>query len=301
MTGGVRYQEPDFLPWDGRRVPLTLLGGYLGAGKTTVLNELLARTERPIAVLVNDVGQVNIDARLVARRSGDTIELTDGCVCCSLSDGFGAAFDQLRARTTPPEHVVVELSGVADPSRVTPWGRSAGFRLDGVVVLLDVDQFAGLDTDPMAGPVLQRQLAAADLIVLTKLDLIDPASDAIPLVRDRLTTTAPGVPVIEGAEAVATAGLLEIGGGRGVEREPAPSLFDVHDIVTRPLPDPIEVEDVGDLLDGLEGRVVRAKAISRSSDGRLWSVQVVGRRRTISELPTAEQQNPTDLVVIRLR
>ena len=68
---------------DGRRVPVTLVGGYLGSGKTTLINELLGRTDRPIAVLVNDVGEVNVDAALISRRSSDTIELTDGCVCCS--------------------------------------------------------------------------------------------------------------------------------------------------------------------------------------------------------------------------
>ena len=60
---------------------MTLLGGYLGSGKTTLLNDLLRRTDRPIAVLVNDVGEINIDAALLQRRSADTIELTDGCVC----------------------------------------------------------------------------------------------------------------------------------------------------------------------------------------------------------------------------
>ncbi len=60
------YQEPEFLPWDGRRVPLTFVAGYLGAGKTTAINELLAVTDRPIAVLVNDVGEINIDAALTA-------------------------------------------------------------------------------------------------------------------------------------------------------------------------------------------------------------------------------------------
>ena len=80
----IEVEEPDFAPWDGRRVPVALLGGYLGSGKTTLLNELLRRTEVPIAVLVNDVGAVNIDSRLIERRASDTLELTGGCVCCSL-------------------------------------------------------------------------------------------------------------------------------------------------------------------------------------------------------------------------
>ena len=67
--------------------------------------------------------------RLVRRRHGDTIELTDGCVCCSLAGGLAAAFDGLRERDTPPDHVIVELSGIADPARVVPWASSPGFSL----------------------------------------------------------------------------------------------------------------------------------------------------------------------------
>ena len=68
--------EPEFLPWDGRRVPVTFLAGYLGSGKTTLINSVLATTDRPVAVFVNDVGSVNVDARLIRRLSGDTLELT---------------------------------------------------------------------------------------------------------------------------------------------------------------------------------------------------------------------------------
>ena len=124
--------------WGGRRVPVTLLGGYLGSGKTTLLNELLADADRRYAVLVNDIGAVNVDAALVASRDGDTIELTDGCVCCSLIDGFALAFERLRERPQPPDQVLVELSGVADPARVVPFTGTAGFRLDSVLVVFDL-------------------------------------------------------------------------------------------------------------------------------------------------------------------
>ena len=138
----MHYREPEFLPWDGRKVPITFVGGYLGAGKTTAINELLAYADRPIAVIVNEVGAINIDAALIRRRHGDTIELTNGCICCSSIDEVGAAFDQLRRRREPPDHVVVELSGIAEPQRMLPWGNSAGFRLDGVIVVVAADQVA---------------------------------------------------------------------------------------------------------------------------------------------------------------
>ena len=165
-------------PWDGRRVPVTLIGGYLGAGKTTAINEFLRRTDRPVAVLVNDVGEINIDSALIKRRHSDTLELTDGCVCCSLAEGLANAFDSLRARPEAPDHVVLELSGVANPARVAPWADSDGFRLDGIIVLIDTEQFLDRIDDERTMSFIRAQLGAADVFVLTKTDIVDPAQVA---------------------------------------------------------------------------------------------------------------------------
>ncbi len=302
------YQEPDFLPWDGQRVPITFVAGYLGAGKTTLINSLLETTDRPIAVFVNDVGAINIDARLLKRRHGDTIELTDGCICCSLSDGFGAAFDQLRARRNPPDHVVVELSGVAEPSRVIPWGRTAGFQLDGVVTLVDCDAFTELAAEPVAGLAIEAQISAADLVVLTKTDLAAPAR--IDAVRARVHQLAPDVPVIDGATA-SIATVLRLGGRRpgGPTQLPPATLFDRHTVRTHPLPRPIERAAIDHLLDETTAGAVRAKGIAVDPSGTHWAIQVVGRRRSITALSQAElegqldglaQELATDLVVIDL-
>jgi len=288
-------------PWDGKRVPVTLLGGYLGSGKTTVINELLARTERPIALLVNDVGEVNVDANLVRRHNGDTIELTDGCVCCSLSRGLVEAFDEIRARPEPPDHVVVELSGVADPRRVAPWADSIGFRLDGTVVLVDSEQFLSRIDDDILSSTVAGQVEAADVLVLTKTDLVTP--DVIQKVRDRLVIHNRRAPIFEpgspggGAAFVLTATRLP----GGFSAMPDPGLFDAHQVRTVPLPDPISTEALQLVLDELPANVLRAKAVTRDTDGSLHLVQVVGHRQSIVPLPQAEGQPCTDLVVVEPR
>ncbi len=297
-------QEPylDMIaPWDGRRVPVTLLGGYLGAGKTTVINEVLAATDRPIAVLVNDVGEVNVDASLVRRRHGDTIELTDGCVCCSLAGGLAAAFDGLRERDTPPDHVIVELSGIADPARVVPWASSPGFALDGVVVLVDADQFPERINDPATAASVETQLVAADLFVLTKLDLATPSD--VEQTRSCLQRLASDIPVLNSDDAIATASFVDLATRRpgGVADIGPANLFDAHDVTTVAIPRPITAVEFEAMIDALEPSTLRAKGIAATPDGTRLLAQVVGRRRSVTVLPDAEFQPPTDLVVINPR
>lgn len=293
------YQEPDFLPWDGRRVPVTLLGGYLGAGKTTLINRILTESDRAVAVLVNDVGAINVDARLLRRRSETVIEFTDGCVCCSLSDGLGRAFDTLRAAPRPPDHVVLELSGVAEPSRVVPWTASAGFGLDGVVIAVDAADLVRQLADPVIGPTVQGQVRAADVVVLTKLDLATRELERA--TRREVDALAPGVPILDAGQ-TGVAGVLALGARRDRPIDlPPPTLFDVHQTSLVPLPSPGTEAEIRAVVDALPDDVLRAKGIAMTPDGHRWLIQVVGRRRRIEPLPQAEDHEPTDLVVIRPR
>ena len=312
------YAEPEFLPWDGRRVPLTFVGGYPGAGKTTAINLLLANTDRPIAVLVNDVGEINVDAELIKRRHGDTIELTNGCVCCSLIDGFGAAFDQIRARETPPDHVVVELSGAADPANVTPWGRSAGFVLDGVVIVVAADQLVSspeLDDMPeRARTAIEGQIADADLLILTKTSLLD--ASLVVDATQRLSALAPHTPVFvapdaSSIEAGAIGAFLGLGGRRpgGVADVADSTLFDAHEVRRVDIAPVDSVDEMHAAIDTAlseiehlgVGTVVRAKGVIATNDDTLWLVQLVGSRREVTPLLLSEWQAPTGLIVITMR
>ena len=240
-----------------------------------------------------------LDAKLIRQRDADTIELTDGCVCCSLSAGLADAFDQLRERETAPDHVLVELSGVADPRRVVPWTNSPGFRLDAVVVLVDVDQMIERDDDPVTSPYLRCQIEAADLVVLTKADFA--TSQTVDAAHKRLDLISSATPVIEFAATTAIAAIIEIGTRRtgGLTDLPPAQLFDVHDISALPFPPDATKADLEAMLAELPTNVIRAKGIASGLGNRRFIVQKVGRRHSVSPLPVAEDQPTTDLVVIR--
>ena len=147
---------------------MVVLGGWLGAGKTTMINRLLrvAGDER-IAVVVNDIGEVNLDAELIAARDGDTVELTNGCVCCSIGDSLAMTLRDLVLRDQITDdsaakrrldRLVVEASGVAEPDRVAAYGDRRRIRPDGIVVAVDATDVVARAADPVYGPLVVRQV-----------------------------------------------------------------------------------------------------------------------------------------------
>jgi G3E family GTPase len=156
-----------------RDLPLTIVAGYLGSGKTTLINRLLAgKAQRRVAVLINDFGSLNIDAALIDSVSERTIALTNGCICCLLGDDLGRALEEVLAVADQLDHVVLEASGVADGSRlsaqVLAW---PGFALRGIITLADATRIRTLAADKYVGKHILHQLAAANWLLLTHLDL----------------------------------------------------------------------------------------------------------------------------------
>jgi G3E family GTPase len=181
-------------------LPLTLLTGFLGSGKTTVLNHLLRKLPRT-AVLMNEFGEVGLDHQLLQKMEGPMALLSGGCVCCTISGSLSPTLKNLwlaRQRGDVPafERVIIETTGVADPAPVLDnllhdkWVR-ARFRLDGVVTTVDA-LFGTGQLDEHFEAV--KQVAMADKLLLTKADLAPAASVAA--LRKRLATLNPAADIV---------------------------------------------------------------------------------------------------------
>ena len=183
-------------------IPLTILGGYLGAGKTTLINRLLSGDHgKRLTVLVNDFGAINIDADLIAEHAGDTISLANGCACCQLQDDALKQLQELAAMPTPPDHIMVEASGAGEPARLAYLGFGiTGLQLAGVYVAVAADNLAARRKDKFTGRLVQRQIAQADFCLLTKTDLTEDGGAAARAMLQAMTDapiTAPDDDVLQ--------------------------------------------------------------------------------------------------------
>ncbi|MBS0365475.1 MAG: GTP-binding protein [Proteobacteria bacterium] len=155
-------------------LPLTVLGGFLGAGKTTLVNRLLAGARGVrLAVLVNDFGAVSIDQYLIAGRDAQVVTLANGCICCSLQQDLITQVEELAARGAGAfDHLLIEASGLSDPSQLL---RTLGhprlrerISINCCATVLDAARFSELDGAARA--LAEQQLLGADIALLSKLD-----------------------------------------------------------------------------------------------------------------------------------
>jgi G3E family GTPase len=127
-----------------------------------------------LAIIVNDFGSINIDAELIESQDGDTINLANGCVCCTLGSSLVLTLQELTDREDAPEHILVEASGVADPFNIGQFGYTKGLQHNGVIVVADAETVRAKAHDKYVGRTVERQLQGADLILLNKVDLVSP-------------------------------------------------------------------------------------------------------------------------------
>ncbi|WP_372022808.1 GTP-binding protein (plasmid) [Tistrella mobilis] len=278
-------------------VPVLVVTGYLGAGKTTLINSLLADAGgRRIAAIVNDFGAINIDEELIRARTDTVVGLANGCVCCTLQGDLLRTLKLLLARDPSPDHIIVEASGVADPAGIIQalsdpvlWKST---RLDAVLCVVDAEDLVASPAR-RADPLWQAQLAAASFVVLAKaggLDaraaadlarslsprgkppVIDTAREPLPVAL--LLDGGPDLPALPGRRFTATAATGESHAG---------SRFAT---TTWQSAGPVSLVALQALIGALAPVLVRAKGIFRFTEkpGQTWLLQMVGQRVTLAPL-----------------
>jgi len=281
-------------------INFTVLGGYLGAGKTTLLNHLLKHNNgRRYALLINDFGDINIDAQLVESQDENQINLANGCVCCSLSDGYFDAIESLLARQPAPDHIIVEASGVANVHNLAQYGYGKDLRLAGVVVVADAETVEQKANDKYVAQTVRRQLQAADLIVLNKIDLC--SADQVTQVATWLADIAPGVPVVRATGGVVPPAVLL---SLQPDEEQHRTQLQGHEHYASwsyRSQATLQPEQLQQFMQQLPASVIRAKGIFQLVDGTVLELQVVGQRRELAQrAPVTQAQAVSQCVAIGL-
>lgn len=302
-------------------VPVTILTGFLGAGKTTLLNRILTGNHGlRVAVLVNDFGSINIDADLVVGVEDDVMSLANGCVCCSIRDDLIETVEQILARKERPQYIILEASGVSDPSSIAMTFTDQKFRslirLDSIMCLVDAEQ---IFVAPEQMELKLRQIAFSDMVILNKVDLV--GRHTVQKVHDWLGSRFKRYRLVEAVNADVPLDIL-LSVGRFAEGQLDAPLPDHHKhgpdcscSVQSPAQDhathfsttmlrselPVVLSSLRQAVKQLPGQVYRVKGIvfSEEDPDHRIIVQVVGKRIDIArDSPWNGRKPETRLVAI---
>jgi len=170
-----------------KRIPVTIITGFLGAGKTSLLNNLIRKhPEKKFAIIENEFGETGIDGGLIAAASDAIFELNNGCICCTLGEDFLHTLENLLGSSYQFDHLLIETTGIADPSGIVDAFVSGDtiqqkFLIDSVVCVADAVNMEDLIHDQ---PEVKQQLALADIVLLNKIDCVHP--DYLPRLKAQI-------------------------------------------------------------------------------------------------------------------
>jgi G3E family GTPase len=269
-------------------LPVTIVGGYLGAGKTTLVNHLLRHSGgRRIAVAVNEFGSIPIDQDLIVGAEGDVLALSGGCICCSIGSDLIGGLGALAGRASELDCILIEASGVALPGAIAQsLSLIAGLAHDATVVLVDCETFRGQIADRYIGDTIARQIAQADLVVVNKTDLA-PAPERETVLTE-LRERAPAARIIEASFSRIPADVifgLDRRGGLVCDIPESPHETSGYSSVAVEITHAVDVDRLCAALASEALGLLRAKGFARDIVGDWKVVQLAGRRASATSMP----------------
>ncbi len=254
------------------KTPITIITGYLGSGKTTLLRNILKSTDRKLAIIMNEFGEINIDGKIIRGKNVNMVELQGGCVCCSLTGEFEQAVKEIIEKTNP-DAIVVETTGVAEPDAVVVdiQDNLPELRLDAVITVADADAIIKF---PTIGHTGKMQLEIADIILLNKIDLVN---------EGQLKEVEAKLKLINKTAVIFKAKKSEIGNEYlfGINAKKNIKKHKVHEakesyfyFETKKI---IDREKFEDFIKNMPKNIYRAKGFIKSSEGDLLFNYVAGR------------------------
>ncbi len=292
-------------------LPVTVLTGFLGSGKTTLVNRLLK--ERPgtrFGLIVNEFGEAALESQLLETRRQPLFELPSGCLCCVSDGDLKAALKSVVKRDAKVQHILVEASGLSSPGPLLGVLTDGGdFVLSGVFGIVDSSSFLERERE---FSTVRRQLAFADAVFLTKTDLCDAAR--LESVKARLGELKPGVRVLDAADRLPWSALFAAESDKPSESgviQPRKRFFSggtLHDaeVLEYESDRPLDPERLRSVFSSLEPGILRAKGVlrvaDRSAERYKYIVQYTGAQKQLySKRWTAQEPRRTSLVFLGTR
>lgn len=291
-------------------IPIILIGGYLGAGKTTYLNKLLSEANgRKLAVLVNDFGAINIDANLIARSVDDVVALQNGCICCSMAMGMHSAILKVLKRQEKPEAILIEASGVANSGEVAKVLSDDAMRshafLELVISMLDCEHIAAYKPTELG--LIREQLRYSGIVMLTKME--QAPQENIALAKKLIQEINPNAVIVEDYQKILNLDLLlgtnrvdiKINDNTPLISTDANKLFRSWNYSNS---EPMSEAGFQNVLNDLPGETVRGKGFVYLKDYPQvrFEFQMVGKSAQVQPKGEWGFQNPrTEIVFIAMK
>ena len=267
-------------------IPVSVIGGYLGSGKTTLINQLLRNADgRKLAVLVNEFGALPIDADLIEAQSDTMISISGGCVCCSYGNDLIQALLEISKLESAPDHILIESSGVALPGAIAASVSINGnFEIAGIITVVDSELILEQASNEYIGDTIERQLGDSDIVLLNKCDLVDEVHLAYLeswLVEKALYATAVRVTYASLPNSIVLQDYVRDTRKQNISFNSHTNIFESQviefskeydaNIVAQKLADP-------------EFNLIRSKGFVPTPSG-LQAIQTVGRRWSVTDAP----------------